>query len=290
MSESPKAPCEILVGTSGYGYLEWVGPVYAAGSRPDDLLTQYASMLPTVELNFSYYKMPTAEQLARLMAQAGPDLVFSIKANEELTHKIDPSAWKDAARAFMEALEPLRKAERLGAVLFQFPYSFHYEVDHRRYLDAVLAQFAALPLAVEFRNHEWYNNRVLDALRDRRVAIASLDLPALRGLPPVMDVVTSPLAYIRFHGRNGESWWGSDSASRYDYLYTDDELEAWAGRVRAIAEKAERILVYFNNHRRGQAVQNARSFAGILDRAGIPGRAEPLGRAGPRDGSRGDRS
>jgi uncharacterized protein YecE (DUF72 family) len=280
MSDAPQPPCEILVGTSGYGYIEWVGPVYSAGSRPDDFLAQYASMFPTVELNFSYYKMPTAEQLTRLMEQAGPRLVFSIKANEALTHKIDPSAWEEAARAFREAVEPLRRAERLGAVLFQFPFSFHYEVDRRRYLDAVLARFAELPVAVEFRNHEWYNNRVLDAFRARRVSIASLDLPALKGLPPVMDVVTSPLAYIRFHGRNGESWWGSDSASRYDYLYTEAELEAWAGRAQAIAEKAERILVYFNNHRRGQAAQNARSFAGILERAGLAGSAGAAGRRG----------
>ena len=269
MSEVPGSSRELLVGTSGYGYVEWVGPVYSPGSRPEDFLTQYASMFPTVELNFSYYKMPTAEQLTRLMEQGGNSLVFSIKANESLTHKIDPAAWTDSARAFLEALEPLLKAGRLGALLFQFPYSFHYEPDRRRYLDAVLARFASLPLAVEFRNHEWYNNRVLDAFRERRVAIASLDLPALKGLPPVMDVVTSPLAYIRFHGRNGETWWGSDSASRYDYLYSDAELEAWAGRVQAIAEKAERILVYFNNHRRGQAVRNAQAFAGILARSGL---------------------
>ena len=271
MSDAGRPPCEILVGTSGYGYLEWVGPVYCVGSRPENFLTQYASMFPTVELNFSYYKMPSAEQLSRLMEEAGPSLVFSIKANEKLTHKIDPGAWQEAAASFMEALEPLRKKGRLGALLFQFPYSFHYEVDRRRYLDALLSRFAELPLAVEFRNHEWYNNRVLDAFRARRVTIASLDLPALKGLPPVMDVVTSPLAYIRFHGRNGESWWGSDSASRYDYLYSEAELEAWAGRVQAIAEKAQRILVYFNNHRRGQAARNAKSFAAILGRSGMLG-------------------
>jgi uncharacterized protein YecE (DUF72 family) len=270
MNESPRASREILVGTSGYGYVEWVGPVYAEGSRPEDFLTQYASMFPTVELNYSYYKMPTAEQLTRLMDQAGPSLVFSVKANCALTHTIDPATWKETAREFMAALEPLRKAERLGAMLFQFPFSFQYEVDRRRYLDAVLALFAELPLAAEFRNPEWYNNRVLDAFRARRVAIVTLDMPALPGLPPVMDVVTSPLAYIRFHGRNGASWWGSNSASRYDYLYPDAELEAWAGRVRAIAEKAERILVYFNNPLRGQAVRNATSFAGILDREGLP--------------------
>jgi uncharacterized protein YecE (DUF72 family) len=269
MSDSSRRPCPILVGTSGYGYTEWVGKVYPEGSRPEQFLTRYASMFPTVELNFSYYKMPTAEQCERLLEQAGPNFTFAVKGNEELTHKVDPASWKDAAKAFLAALEPLRRADRLGAILFQFPYSFHYEVDHRRYLDALLGEFAELPAAVEFRNHEWYNNRVLDALRERRVAMASLDMPALKGLPPVMDVVTSPLAYVRFHGRNGEAWWGSDSGRRYDYFYSDEELEAWADRVEAIAERAERVLIYFNNHRRGQSVQNAKSLGLILEKRGI---------------------
>ncbi len=261
--------CSILVGTSGYSYLEWVGPVYPEGSRTDEFLARYATLFPTVELNFSYYRMPTSGQLARLQDQAGPALVFSVKANEALTHKIEAAAWKEAARSFMGALEPLRKAERLGAVLLQFPFSFHYDVDRRRYLDGVLAELAGLPLAVEFRNHEWYNNRVVDAFRSRSVALASMDLPELKGLPPVMDVVTAPLAYVRFHGRNGETWWGSDSAARYDYLYSDLELEAWADRVNGIAARADRILVYFNNHRRGQAVANARTFTTVLRRAGL---------------------
>jgi uncharacterized protein YecE (DUF72 family) len=283
MSEA-KRSCEILVGTSGYAYNEWAGPVYPPGSRPQDFLSIYTTMFSTVELNFSYYRMPTAEQLERLLGEAGPSLVFSIKANEALTHKIDPAAWQEAATAFLAALEPFRRSGRLGALLFQFPYSFHYEAERRRYLDALLGRFAELPTAVEFRNHEWYNNRVLDALRARRVAMCALDMPALTGLPPVMDVVTSSLAYVRFHGRNGETWWGSDSAARYDYLYSDAELEAWAGRLGAMAEKADRLLVYFNNHRRGQAVENARTLEGILGRAGIAAVGRGVGRPVPEGG------
>jgi uncharacterized protein YecE (DUF72 family) len=268
---------QILVGTSGYGYTEWVGPVYPQGTRKEEFLAHYASMFATVELNFSYYRMPTAEQSGRMLVEA-PSLFFSVKANEALTHKVEPSAWKDAALAFRKAVEPLAAADRLGAILFQFPYSFHYDVERRRYLAALLAEFSGLPAAVEFRNGDWFNNRVIDALRARRVALASLDLPALEGLPPIMDVATAPLAYVRFHGRNAENWWGSDSASRYDYLYSDAELEAWAERVDAIAEKADRILVYFNNHRRGQAIQNARTLASILAR---PGRGALAGSAPP---------
>ncbi len=105
MIESTQRPREVLVGTSGYGYVEWVGPVYPAGTKKEEFLARYASMFPTVELNFSYYKMPTAEQLTRLMEQAGPAMEFSIKANETLTHKVDPAGWKDAARAFLGAAE-----------------------------------------------------------------------------------------------------------------------------------------------------------------------------------------
>jgi Uncharacterized conserved protein len=258
---------EILVGTSGYGYTEWVGQVYPLKTKSEAFLSCYSSLFQTVELNFSYYRMPTAPQCEQLLADA-PGLVFAAKANEALTHKVEPDSWREAAAAFRRAMEPLAAAGRLGAVLFQFPFSFHYEAERRRYLDALLSEFSAYPSAVEFRNGEWCNNRVVEGLRARGVALASLDMPALEGLPPVMDVATSRLAYVRFHGRKAENWWGSDSASRYDYLYSDDELESAAERIEAIAEKTDRVLVYFNNHRRGQSVQNARSLEGILATAG----------------------
>ncbi|MHC1692621.1 MAG: DUF72 domain-containing protein [Sphaerochaetaceae bacterium] len=259
----------ILVGTSGYSYTEWIGPVYPPSTKPEAFLGLYVHMFSSVELNFSYYRMPSALQLEHLMGQSGPSLVFSIKANDSLTHTIDPTSWRDSAHTFTDAVETLAASGQLGAVLLQFPYSFHYDVDQRRYLDALLKELAHLPLAVEFRNGQWYNNRVLDSLRSRQVALSSVDLPPLKGLPPVMDVSTSSLAYIRLHGRNSETWWGSDSASRYDYLYSDKELESWVDRIKAIASRASTVLVYFNNHRRGQAVQNAQTLRNMLVKAGL---------------------
>jgi uncharacterized protein YecE (DUF72 family) len=122
---------------------------------------------------------------------------------------------------------------------------------------------------VEFRNHDWYNNRVFDALRERRVTLAAVDLPDLAGLPPAMDLVTAPLAYVRLHGRNRETWWGSDAAARYDYFYDEEELGSWALRLKAMASTAGRILVYFNNHWRGQAPQNADTLKLLLQRTGL---------------------
>lgn len=85
----------------------------------------------------------------------------------------------------------------------------------------------------------------------------------------MMDVSTASLAYLRLHGRNGETWWESDAASRYDYLYSDRELESIAERVRMIAASAGTVLVYFNNHRRGQAVEGARSLRKLLGISGV---------------------
>jgi uncharacterized protein YecE (DUF72 family) len=204
-----------------------------------------------------------------MIERAGPSFVFSIKAHETLTHRVNPGAWEGKAKTYLTALEPLLKAGKLGAVLFQFPYSFHYEPDRRRYLDKLLTYFKDVPSAVEFRNADWINTRVIEGLRKRGAALASLDMPDLKGLPPDMDVATSPLAYVRLHGRNKEAWWGSDAAARYDYRYSDKELEAWEDRIRRIVIKADRVLVYFNNHRRGQAVENAQTLAKILEKAGL---------------------
>lgn len=259
----------VSVGTSGYGHLEWLGTVYPPGTARDDMAARYAERFGTVELNETSYEAPSAERLRALSGRAGPGLSFSVKAHESLTHRVEPGAWKGSARAFVAALEPLRESNRLDAVLLQFPSSFRYGADERRYLDALMAALKGPPLAVEFRDGAWYNNRVFDALRERSVAVASLDLPELGGLPPVIDLVTAPLAYVRLHGRNARGWWGSDSASRYDYLYSDAELKAWARRIRGLASRAERVLVYFNNYRRGQAAINASAFAAMMRDGGL---------------------
>lgn len=260
---------KILVGTSGYSYLDWVGPVYPERTKEADFVALYAQLFEAVEINFSYYRMPTALQLQNIARRAVETLRFSVKANGVLTHKIDDKAWRGEAEKFIQALEPLRVAGRLDAVLFQFPYSFDYEPGRRRYLDSLLSYFAGFPVAVEFRNSDWYNNRVIETFRRRELALVALDMPALKGLPPLMDVVTAPLAYVRFHGRNEANWWGSEGAARYDYRYSQAELMAWADRLAIMAERAGKILVFFNNHWRGQAVENARELADILKGQGV---------------------
>jgi len=254
----------LSIGTSGYSYNEWVGPVYPKGTASHDFLSLYSTLFSTVELNFSYYRMPQKEQLKKMRETVSSSFTFSIKGNESLTHTIDFSSWKESASLFCTAIEPLASEGQLSAVLLQFPYSFHYETNQRRYLDALVREFSSFPLAVEFRNSKWYNNRTIEALRKRDITLVSLDLPQAPQTPPIMDVHTSDLAYIRLHGRNKENWWGSDAASRYDYLYTKKELEAISSRIETIARYSKKVFVYFNNHRRGQAVQGAQELKTML--------------------------
>jgi uncharacterized protein YecE (DUF72 family) len=256
---------EILIGTSGYSYTEWVGPVYPEGTQQKDFLGCYSELFPTVELNFSYYKMPEAGNLAKMLAAGGPRLGFSIKAHKTLTHEINSSQWEGEAKTYLTAIEPFLEAKRLEAVLFQFPYSFHYTPENRTYLDKLLRYFKGVPAAVEFRTADWYTGKLIDGMKSRGVSLVSIDMPELPKLPPATDVVTAPLAYIRLHGRNKEAWWGKDDHARYDYLYDDSEVEAWAARIKRIAEQTQRILVYFNNHPFGKAVKNALKLMQIIN-------------------------
>ena len=248
---------DIRIGTSGYDYTDWKGTFYPQQVARKDFLAYYAQQFSTLELNFSYYRMPEAAQLQRMAEACGPDMDISIKAHQSLTHDIDPPTWDDSVTLYRRAVEPLLRDGRLAAVLLQFPYSFHYEPDNRRYLDKVLRALGHLPLVVEFRNDQWLNNRVFDGLRARGAGFCCVDAPALKGLPPSLDMVTADIAYVRFHGRNAKQWWGSDAAARFDYLYSPEELAGYDGRVQAMMQQAKKIRLYFNNHRRGQAPANA---------------------------------
>jgi len=256
---------EVVIGTSGYSYHEWVGQVYPEGTKASDYLSCYSGLFPTVELNFSYYQMPKAQSLSKMLDDGGAKLSFSIKAHKTLTHEVNPSLWEAEAKAYLTAIEPMLEAGRLEAVLFQFPYSFHYTPENRRYLDKLLAYFKGVPSAVEFRTADWCITKVIEGMKSREVPLISLDMPDLKGLPPTIDVVTAPVAYIRLHGRNKEAWWGQDDHARYDYLYTDREIEALAARIKRIMEQAQRVLVFFNNHPFGKAVRNAQTLAKMLN-------------------------
>lgn len=254
---------KIYIGTSGYSYKDWVGPVYPPGTSQNDFLHLYAKEFPIVELNFSYYRMPDRNMLERMLSKTGEEFIFSIKAHKSLTHERDEKSGENA-KAFKEQIHPLLDSNRIGAILFQFPYSFHYTVENRKYLDTLSREFEGFPAAFEFRSNEWIKESVFNSLTTRGISFVNVDEPELPKLIAPSEIVTSDPGYIRFHGRNKKYWWKGTNITRYDYLYEKEELTGWISKIEKIIEKVKILLISFNNHYKGQAVQNAKILKNLL--------------------------
>ncbi len=254
---------DIYIGTSGYDYPEWKGILYPHELPREEFLAFYTEHFNALELNYTYYGMPDEYQMSSMVKRSGGKLHFSVKAHQSLTHKITVSSWRDSAHEFTRALYPLIAKDLLLSVLLQFPQSFHYDLDERRYLDnlvCALGKESCLPLVVEFRHNSWQNERVWDALKARNIGWCVCDLPELRNLPAFKPVVTSQSSYLRFHGRNSGTWHGTNARDRYEYLYTQDELEQFVPVVKMLSLDARLVQVYFNNHAKGHAVVNAQKM------------------------------
>ena len=258
----------VLIGTSGYSYDDWVGPVYPEGTKRQDFLSLYSREFPVVELNFSFYQQPSPRTLERMLTVSGPDFSFALKAHRSITHEIGET-WEKDVQTFRAGLSPLADAGRLAAVLLQFPFSFKYTPESRARLADLCGRLEGLPLAVEFRKSEWLRDTVYEGLRERGAALVSVDEPDLPHLLPAVTETTGRLGYVRFHGRNKANWWTGNNASRYDYLYNNEELGGWVERIKSIMQRVPLLLVFFNNHWRGNAAQNARDMRRLLEEAGL---------------------
>ncbi len=259
---------KILIGTSGYSYSDWKGIFYPQNLPPDKYLSFYADHFPFTELNFSYYRQPDEKQCDHFIRSTPENFLFTIKAHQSLTHLRDKS-WMNDAKTFIKGAGPLLKSGRLGAVLLQFPFSFHYSKENRIYLSELCdclsdTKGGGLPLSLEFRNSQWQRARVWDGMEKRKVCWIITDNPPLAGLPVRELKVTSETAYIRFHGRNSKNWWKGNNVSRYDYRYSPEELGEWVTMVSSLANQVKRLFIAFNNHHKGQAVDNALELTKLL--------------------------
>lgn len=253
------------VGTSGYSYDDWVGPFYPEGTPKNRFFGYYLQHFGCVEVNYTYYSLPSALTLGRLVSQTGPDFRFTLKAFREMTQgrSQDPGLYSQ----YESALAPIVERGQLGCVLLQFPNAFRLErasVDHLRY---IRAQWPELPLVVEFRHESWLaDERTWQFLRDHDLGFCCVDEPRLPGLMPPVIQCTGDLAYVRFHGRNAAKWYNHKEAwERYDYLYSQAELAEWVGPVRDLQSRGLDTYLFFNNHYQASAVKNATQFAAMLE-------------------------
>lgn len=259
----------IRVGTSGFSYRDWIGSFYPESLPDREKLSYYAREFDTVEINFSYYRIPTASSLEALARKVPSGFLFTIKTPQELTHKRDEG--QEVAPKFVAALQPWIERDCLGCVLAQFPSSFHYASENVDYLKRLRDWLAPLPIVVEFRHVTWVSGRVFELLRELGLGICCVDQPNLPTLLPPFSVVTSDIAYIRLHGRNASKWWEHDEAwERYNYRYTPQELAPWAQRAREMETKAQMVFIFANNHWKGQAVDTARQMKMLLEMGGAP--------------------
>ncbi len=263
MEEHKNNTARLIIGTSGYSYPDWVGTFYPPNLSRKDFLKYYTTYFDGVELNYTYYSPPKAKTLEKMVNQTPRDFVFSVKAHKSFTHErkeITSSSVKD----FLTQLQPLKESNKLAVVLLQFPYSFHYTKQNRYFLCKLLDNFREVPLAVEFRNKEWQRDSVIKELRDRDISYVNVDLPSLKNLPSPTGIITSHIGYLRFHGRNSDNWWSGNNVSRYDYRYTDEELNQWILPIKRMLSTSSLLLVFFNNHRNGKATQDAKKLKSLL--------------------------
>lgn len=250
----------IYFGVAGWSYPDWEGIVYPDDKkRGFDPLIYLSHYFDTIELNNTFYRIPTAkmtESWAKRVRE-NKNFRFTAKLWQGFTHKKE-DAGDAEVKQYLEAIEPLRSEDRLGTLLIQFPISFRHVPENRERLKWITDSFHKLPLTVEFRHRDWVTPETLDWLRKHKIGFCNVDEPMFRQMLKPTEIVTGPVAYVRLHGRNYEKWFDkkANRDDRYDYLYSEKELDEWVPRIKEMASKSGGVYVVGNNHFRGQAPAN----------------------------------
>jgi len=267
-----------------------------------DRLAHYAASFPVVEVDATYY-FPPSPDLAHGWVERTPDgFRMNVKAYSLLTqhptrpdslwedlrretlpefegkknvyaHHLPPEAIDEAWKRFRHAVRPLHEADRLGAVLLQYPQWFTPKAANRSELERIPERLGGLPACVEFRSPLWLGeadrDRTLGLLADNDLAFVVVDAPPASKLPLVV-AATSALSVVRFHGRADGTWnaRGVTAAERFRYLYNDDELRSWVPRVERLAGESQEVHLLMNNCYQDYGVRNAADIARLLAEVG----------------------
>ncbi|HPA44958.1 MAG TPA: DUF72 domain-containing protein [bacterium] len=244
---------DVHIGTSGYSFKDWKGVFYPATLPDRQMLSHYCQYFDTLELNVSYYRIPSPRTMENIVKTTPEDFHVWVKAHQDMTHHRGKNP--DIFPQFLECIRPLQDQGKFQGVLLQFPFSFKGNRENSLYLKQLREQLGDLNLAVEFRHESWITPEVLEFLRSLNMTYCIPDEPDLPGLVPPDPYVTSHIAYVRFHGRNKQHWWrGGD---RYNYEYSEEELTEWLPKIDNLSKTAQIVFLLFNNCHLGQAVRNA---------------------------------
>lgn len=255
----------IYVGTSGYSYQDWIGPFYPHGMVKGDMLPFYSQTFSFTEINSTYYQMPNFYAVRQWDLKTPDSFLFMVKAHGSMTHSRD--AGRDEFKKFCDAMGPLRDKDKLAGLLFQFPYSFHFGTEEMDYLRRIRDYIPDDDIYIEYRNDQWICQVIFDLMKELQFGFVCVDEPDIKGLVKPIVVSTNSKGYIRFHGRNKIKWYNHQRAyERYDYLYTEDELEEWIPKIQRLEKYAEKLYITFNNHFRAQGVINGKMLQNLLEK------------------------
>jgi uncharacterized protein YecE (DUF72 family) len=305
----------VRVGTCSFADEALTKHWYPPGVRSSEQrLAFYAEHFDTTEIDSTFYRLPSGEMAANWAARTPDEFVFHVKAFAPMTRhpvKLEqlPTELHDGLevdgrgrvdrmprevrgelfRLFVEAVEPLRAAGKLGGILLQLAPYVVYRDRSLEYLEWAREQLAGLDVLVEFRHVSWLDDEhradTLAFLEQHGLTNVVVDAPRseAKNLIPTVVALTSPTAYVRMHGRNAATWnvRGGSASDRFDYLYSEEELREWVEPLRGLGEQAEQAYVLFNNNRwspsaddphrqLAQAPQNAQLLTSILRDAGVP--------------------
>ena len=308
-------PAPVRIGTCSWADDALAKYFYPPKLPAKERLAWYSQFFDTVEVDSTYYRLP-GESMVQGWADRTPDgftmhvKAFGLMTRHPVKLEVLPEDLRDVMpvdergrvdrpprelrgevfRRFLEALEPLRSAGKLGGILFQFPSYVVFKDASLEYLEWAREQLGSDEMLVEFRHRSWLDedNRVetLSFLERIGAAYVTVDAPrsdTAKNLIPTVPAVTAGTAYVRFHGRNLGTWnkRGGSAAERFDYLYSDEELGEWTGTLKELAASANEAYAFFNNNatsadpenplgRLSQAATNARQLRLLLDRNGVP--------------------
>ncbi len=265
------------IGTAGWSYKDWVPNFYPKNqSGGFDWRQFYSHYFNCVEVNSTYYTYISPKVVEGWIKKVdnADDFIFHIKLHQDFTHKRKFD--EQNIKAVRHNLDLLRKAERLGGLLIQFPYSFAFDGSSVQYIQKIKDIFSDISCFVEVRHSSWRNNRALEFFKQNDLTLCTIDQPQIGQAIPLEPIITNDKAYIRFHGRNVEAWKKSlsnfgkeqtyeEQSSRYSYLYSPGELVEIAQKIKSIESKVKEVNVIMNNHPKGDAVANAFELIHLLE-------------------------
>ncbi len=257
----------IRISPAGRKYKDWEGVVHPKPRRGASIgWPTSPSTSRLSRFNTSHYGPPRPAAARKWVdsVSLNPDLRFTAKLFHSFTHEREPAPTDE--RDFKAGIAPIVDAQRLGAILIQFPWPFKNEQDNREYLWQLQARFREYPLVVEVRDASWITADILDTFAVLGLGFCNIDQPIFQRFVKPLAHTTSAVGYVRLHGRSYQNWFSrkADVGGRYDHLYSLDELEPWAACVRSIAEDAAETYAVTNNHNLGKLTVNSLELQAFL--------------------------